>query len=185
MKVVCAIFAVGLMVFAALAQKHPIIETKPAVVTNLPPARVSAFVGKDQFGADFKLAAPFAKPLLITLADQKGAQQTDGWVLPLRERFGDGIAFLAIADVSAVPASMREMIRKKFTEKYAHPSLMDWTGEITGGLNAVRRRCNLYVVAPDGRVLSFHCGDADEAALAKINGVLAGLGVKPAQSGGK
>lgn len=185
MKLVWSIFAGAVLAFVALAQKHPIVETKPAIVTNLPPARVSAFVGKDQFGGDFKISTPFAKPLLVTLADQKGAQQTDGWVQPLSERFGDGIAFLAIADVSAVPASMREMIRKKFTEKYSRPSLMDWTGEITGGLNAVRRRCNLYVVAPDGRVLSFHSGDADEAALAKINDVLAALGVKPVQTAGK
>ena len=170
--------------FAAIAQKHP-VQLKASVVTNRPPAAVVAFAGKDQFGADFRSLAPFAKPLLVTLADQRGATQTEGWVSPLRARFGDGISFLAVADVSAVPTGMRELIRQKFHEKYPRPMLMDWTGEWTRRMNAVRRRCNLYVVAPDGKVLAFHSGEADEAALGTVYELLTGLGVKPALAEGK
>ena len=179
MRTVPVLLSSLVFAFAAFAQKHP-VQLKASAVTNRPPAAVVGFTGKDQSGADFRSVAPFAKPLLVTLADQRGATQTEGWISPLRERFGDGISFLAVADVSAAPTGMREMIRQKFHEKYPRPMLMDWTGEWTRRMNAVRRRCNLYVVAPDGKVLAFHSGEADETTLGKVYELLDGLGVKPA-----
>ena len=178
MKSVPVLLSSLALAFAAFAQNHP-VQPRASAVTNRPPASVAELIGKDQFGADFRSVAPFGKPLLVTLADQRGATQTGGWVSPLRERFGDGILFLAVADVSAVPTGMREMIRRKFHEKYPRPMLMDWTGDLTRRMNAVRRRCNLYVVAPDGKILAFHSGEADEAALGKVCELLTGLGVKP------
>ena len=173
------VFVVTLVLYLSVSgQKHPVVQTAVAV-TNRPPTVVGEFVGKDQFGADFKLATPFAKPLVITLADQRGAAQTDGWVGPLASKFGDRISFLAVADVSAVPSGMREMIRSKFREKYSRPTLMDWSGETSKRLNAVRRRCNVYIVAPDGKVVAMHRGEADEASLGKIYSLIEGLGVRP------
>lgn len=177
MKAVLFLCATMALSVSVLGQKHPIVQS-PAAVTNRPPAAVGGFVGKDQFGADFKLATPFAKPLVVTLADQRGATQTDGWVGPLVARFGDRIEFVAVADVSAVPAGMREMIRQKFREKYSRPTLLDWTGETSKRLNAIRRRCNLYIVAPDGRVVAMQSGEADEASIVKIYAVIEALGVR-------
>lgn len=178
MKALLALLAPMCLAAAVFAQKHPVAQ--PAVaVTNRPPAVVGEFIGKDQFGSDFRMEKPFAKPLVVTLADQRGATQTDGWVGPLVAKFGDRISFLAVADVSAVPSGMREMIRQRFREKYPRPTLLDWTGETSKRLNAVRRRCNLYVVAPDGKVLAMHSGEADEAALGKIFTLVEGLGVRP------
>ncbi len=178
MKTVLVLGVTLVLSLSVFGQKHPVVQTAVAV-TNRPPAAVGEFVGKDQFGADFKMAAPFAKPLVITLADQRGAAQTDGWVGPLVSKFGDRISFLAVADVSAVPSSMREMIRSKFREKYSRPTLLDWSGETSKRLNAVRRRCNLYVVAADGKVVAMHSGEADEVSLGKICALIEGLGVGP------
>lgn len=177
MRVLSVLFASLALSLSAFGQKHPIVQ--PALtVTNRPPAEVGEFVGKDQFGADFRMAKPFAKPLVVTLADQRGAAQTDGWVGPLVARFGDRISFLAVADVSAVPPGMREMIRQRFREKYPRPTLLDWTGETSKRMNAVRRRCNIYLVGPDGKVLAMHSGEAEQASLGKLSALIEGLGVR-------
>ncbi len=122
---------------------------------------------------------------LLTVADQKGAGQMDPWIHALKERFGTNFAMIAVADVSKVPRLLRGFVRGKFVERYPYPVLLDFSGDTVSRWNPMPDTPNLYLLAPDGRVLWRRSGSAAETDVASLlqaaerNGVKAVVDAPP------
>lgn len=118
-----------------------------------PPPRLEAFTLSDQFERTHAIAFPRERPLLLTVADRKGAAQVDGWVAPMRERFGARLDQAGVADVSKVPGFLRGRVRAGFREEYAHPVLLDWQGTLCRSVKAERGQVTVLLVSRTGEIV--------------------------------
>lgn len=137
----------------------------PAVVaTNVCPA----FSLRDQFGTGHDFKFPRTKPAVLAVADKKGSEDIEGWAQPLAGRFGDRIDIPGLADVSAVPRLLRGTVQSRFKKAVAHPVMLDWDGKVAGGFNYTKGQANIYLIAPDGRVLHHMAGRVSADKLAEL-----------------
>jgi hypothetical protein len=102
------------------------------------------------------------------VADKKGSEGIEGWAHPLAERFGDQIEIAGLADVSSVPGALRGLVRSKFKKAIQYPVMLDWDGDATQSFKYTRGKANVYLIAPDGRVLEHMYGEADAAAVNRL-----------------
>ena len=124
-----------------------------------PPPRLETFTLSDQFERTHAVAFPRERPLLLTVADRKGAAQVHGWVAPMQERFGTRLDQAGVADVSKVPGFLRGRVRAEFREEYAHPVLLDWQGTVCRGVKAERGQVTVLLVSRTGEIV-FRAGGA-------------------------
>lgn len=155
----CLVGAHALAVDSALA---------PACATN----RCPEFALKDQFDNVQTIKFPAPQPILLTVADKKGAGGIEGWAHPLGVKFGRRLQISGLADVSAVPRPLRGFVQGKFKKAIAYPTMLDWEGKICAGFNYEKNRPNIFLVARDGRVLKHFSGDADAARLEELSRLL-------------
>jgi hypothetical protein len=134
-------------------------------VTNLCPA----FTLRDQFEATHSFTFPRLKPAVLGVADKKGSDQIEGWTHPLAERFGERIDIPGLADVSAVPRPLRGVVQSRFKKAIAHPVMLDWDGKVAGAFKYQKGQANVYLIAPDGRVLHHVAGPASAEKLAALS----------------
>ena len=124
-----------------------------------PPPRLEAFTLSDQFERAHTIAFPRERPLLLTVADRKGAAQVQGWVAPIRERFGARLDQAGVADVSKAPGFLRGRVRAGFREEYTHPVLLDWQGRVCRAVKAERGQVTVLLVSRRGEIV-FRAGGA-------------------------
>ena len=147
----------GLLLCAALCTAGP-------APTNSEPA-LAPFELHDQYNIRHKISFPATNVIVLTVADQKGSEQIDGWVAPLKERYGERIAIAGVADVSKVPRLLRSMVRERFKKRRAYPVMLDWEGSVARGLNYHKDEANVFVIDLDGRVSGHFTGATDEVSL--------------------
>lgn len=143
-----------------------------------------AFTLRDQFDTQHEFKFPRAKPAVLVVADKKGSEEIKGWAQPLAERFGDQIDLPGLADVSAVPRSLRGMVQSKFRKAMTQPVMLDWEGKISGSFKYTKGQANVYLIGPDGRVLHHLAGRADEGKLADLGELIAAM-LSPTNSSGQ
>lgn len=139
-------WCVGLLLGGAL-----LVRNDP--VAPGPPPRLEAFTLRDQFERAHTIAFPRERPLLLTVADRKGAAQVQGWVTPMRERFGARLDQAGVADVSKVPGFLRGRVRAGFREEYAHPVLLDWQGTVCRAVKTARGQVTVLLVSRTGQIV--------------------------------
>jgi len=122
-----------------------------------------SFELRDQFEILHKVSFPRTNLLVLTIADKQGNHQVDGWVMPLKERFGERIAIAGIADVRGVPGLWHVSIREKFQKLRTHPVMMDWDGHVIKLLPVEKHRTNVYLINRDGIVIFRTSGEANAA----------------------
>jgi predicted transcriptional regulator len=105
---------------------------------------------------------------ILTVADQKGAQQIDDWVRPLKERYHDRLHWIGVADVTGIPSIFRNRLRSRFQEKYRHTVLLDWEGLVTKALRARSKQANVYLLDSTGKVAAQESGAAQSAAVERL-----------------
>ena len=145
-------WCVGLWLGGALLVRNDPVAPEP-------PPRLEAFTLSDQFERAHAIAFPRERPLLLTVADRKGAAQVPGWVTPMRERFGARLDQAGVADVSKVPGLLRGRVRAGFREEYAHPVLLDWQGTLCRAVKAERGQVTVLLVSSTGEIV-FRAGGA-------------------------
>lgn len=116
---------------------------------------------QDQFGTVHEFKFPRVKPTVLTVADKKGSADIKDWAHPLAEKFGDKIEIAGLADVSAVPSPLRGMVKAKFKKAIQYPVMLDWKGTITSSFRYTKGEANVYLIAPDGRLIQHIAGKAD------------------------
>jgi hypothetical protein len=112
--------------------------------------KLPSFELVDQFGVAHRIAFPSERPVLITVADQKGAPAMEQWIGALKNRYGTNVTYVAIADTHGTPALMRPFIKAQFKKKYPHPVLLDWDGKISLQLSAKPNVPNIYLFSTMG-----------------------------------
>ena len=126
------------------------------------------FSFKDQFDNDLALQPPFDKPVVVTIADKRGAEQLDAWVQPLKREFGERIRFFAIADVRGVPGPLQGLVRRGFKKDYAHPVALDWQGQAAARLTLKKDEPNLVLLDRDGKLRITLNGPAREEPVQRL-----------------
>jgi hypothetical protein len=136
----------------------------PGTPTNSEPALVP-FELRDQYDIPHKISFPATNVTVMTVADKKGSEQIDGWIAPLKERYGGRIAIEGIADMSKVPGLLRSMVREQFKKRRTYPVMLDWDGPVARGFNYHKDEANVFVIDRDGRITGHFTGATNEVAL--------------------
>ncbi len=131
--------------------------------------RVAAFSLADQFEQVHHFRFPRPKPILLTVADRKGAAQVETWVRPVKERFGEVVEQVGIADVSKTPAFLQERVRRGFRKQYVRPVLLDWQGTQSRTLGCERGEVNVLMLDREGRVRFRATGGATASGLEQLH----------------
>jgi len=147
-------------------------EGRPASELPAMPLAVSL---SDQWERPAELRAPLGHITVLTLADRSGAEQLTGWIRPLKTAFGTNIQFFAVADVQAVPAPLRGLVRRRFARDYSYPVALDWGGDVTAQLPVSARSANLFVLNRDARVRHKESGECTPVALGRLKDALTDL----------
>lgn len=92
------------------------VGAAPATPPHSEPV-LASFELRDQYDIAHKISFPTTHITVMTVADKKGSEQIDGWIAPLKERFGGRIAIEGVADMSKVPGFLRSMVREKFKKR--------------------------------------------------------------------
>ena len=122
----------------------------------------------DQYDAPQKLSFPTTNVTVLTIADKKGSEQIDGWVVELKKRYAGHIALSGIAEVGGVPSLMQGMVRKKFQKLHTYPVMMDWSGVVVKHFNPQKDCANVFVIDAQGRILKRFSGAAGEESLREL-----------------
>ncbi len=117
------------------------------------PARAPEFELEDQFGH------------VLTIADREGAEQLEGWIRALVQRYGDSIEIWGLARVVGVPRTLRPLLRAMFRSRVPHPVMLDWDGRIVETLGFQPRLANVLIIETDGRIVARFTGPAHPDAL--------------------
>jgi hypothetical protein len=148
-------------------------ETQPNVETDRTPASGSSALVpvielSDQFEVPHTLRFPHTNVVVLTLADQKGSKQVEGWVRPLQERFPQRLTLAGVADVSKVPAWLRGRVRAGFREQMPYPVLLDWKGTVCRRLSYERGQVNVLLLDRNGALRLRLAGAATPDALTRL-----------------
>jgi hypothetical protein len=130
--------------------------------------QLSSFTLQDQFGGTRACRFPSGTWQVITLADKKGSSDVLLWVNHLKGRYGDRLAIEGIADVTAVPAPLRGMVRDRFRKEFRHPVLLDWHGRAVRQLGPRKNQANVYFVGGNGQVLVSVAGTPNPESCARL-----------------
>ena len=149
--------------FALIADAAPAVRSVSSA-TNAP----SSIELRDQFESLHKLSFPTTNLTLLTIADHKGSEQVANWVAPVHARYGRRVIIHGIADVSAVPAWLRGVVRKKFRQRQSYPVMLDWSGDTVKAFASAQDCVNVFVVDDGGRILKRFTGAAKPDALAEL-----------------
>jgi hypothetical protein len=113
--------------------------------TSLVGTKAKQFKLVDQFSKEYPWSLYRGKNVILLLADRKGSELTETWTTPLRQKFGTGVEYIPIADVSSVPFFLKSFVRGKIKDKYQYPILLDWDGDVA----------EHYLLKPDVPTLVF------------------------------
>lgn len=155
---------------AMMAASFATAEPKAEGNTNL--FRLTTISLKDQFNQPHTFGFPQPGISILTVADQKGSEQIESWVRPLKARYPTGLTLEGVADVSGVPAPLRPLIRRKFCDAFPHPLMLDWSGSVVKQLKPVRSLANVLVLNTNGIVLTRFQGAAEATQLARLFALL-------------
>lgn len=133
--------------------------------TNAAPARIPSFTLDDQHGRTHEYRFPKTNLSLVAVADRKGSAQIEGWVRPVKARYGVKLDIDGVADVSAVPGPLRGVVTRRFKQELAYPVMLDWTGAVCERFAYVRGQVGVVLLDRQGRVLARWEGAATDAAL--------------------
>lgn len=140
-----------------------------ATPTNACPA----FELQDQFGTEHVIKFPGDRPLLLTVADRKGAAEVPAWAHPMAERFGDRLRIEGLADVSAVPRPLRGFVLGKFKKAIPHPAMLDWDGKLCRHFAYVKDEPNVYLISTNGAILLHLSGVTNAMGLQQLTAAIA------------
>jgi hypothetical protein len=133
--------------------------------------QLSSFSLTDQRGETRRVEFPAELPLLLTLADRKGSREVEGWVEPVRTRFGETVRIEGVADLRAVPGFLRGFVRKQFSG-LDYPVMLDWHGEVVEPAGYQGGAVDVLLVDRRGGIRWRARGEADEVGVGALLALL-------------
>jgi hypothetical protein len=91
-----------------------------------PVAKLGNFELTDQEANKRIYRFPKTKVTVMTVADQKGADQLAPWIQRVYDRFQNQIDIDGVADVSMIPKLFRPILREGFKKQLGYSVMLDW-----------------------------------------------------------
>ena len=120
---------------------------------------------KDQYDNAHTYHFPKDKVSVLAFGDRKGSAQIEGWIRPLVERYQGRIDINGVAELSAVPALSRGIVRRIFKRQVKYPVMLDWSGEVSKGYGYRGGRAGIFVINQQGHIVATRTGAASTAGL--------------------
>ena len=130
--------------------------------------KASEFSLEDQNGNVYSLEFPQEKIVIVVIGDKDSADQIEGWLRPLYERYGKRLEIYGIADLSAVPSFGRGVARAIIRQKTSYSVMLDWNGAVSRRYGFERKKANIFVIDRDGTIVARQTGAADAEKLSAV-----------------
>lgn len=143
--------------------------------TAMKKERAAEFELEDQFGKRVTCRFPKNRPSILAFGDREGAQQIEGWIRPIYERFGPSVDIHGIAVLREVPALFRGFARSQFRRRIKYPVLLDFKGDVTERYGYAAGKANVIIVDRNGEILLKETGPATPEKLQRIYRALESL----------
>jgi hypothetical protein len=132
----------------------------------------------DQFGQSHRHVSPHKRPLLVVIADRRGASQIEGWVAKLYQTHGETVDIVGVADLGGVPAFMHDTLRKAFRKQCAdYPILLDWQGNTAASFSRSGTGLDIFAIQPGGRIVAAVSGNLTNTKLGTLGSALDQSGI--------
>jgi hypothetical protein len=138
--------------------------------TRMP--QLSGFELADQHGVNHEVVFPREKPLLLAVADRRGAEQVEGWIDPLRASNDSRFDILGVAHLHPAPKFLRGRILRDLQRRYRTPLLLDWFGELEQRLACREGQANVFLVDRHGQVVHHQSGPATPGQLLALRAAI-------------
>jgi hypothetical protein len=127
-----------------------------------------AFTLNDQRQTAHRYDFPRPKISVLIFADYAASAQLENWIQPLYDRYRDAIAIDGVAVLSKAPRLLRGIVRAAFRDRLARPVMLDWSGAVSSDYQYEKGEANLFVIAPNGRILVKVVGAISAANLQRV-----------------
>jgi hypothetical protein len=123
---------------------------------------------KDQFGNVLEYKFPREKVTVLAFGDKDGSDQLEAWIRPLYDKYTDKVDIMGVAELSAVPAIARGIVRAMIKKKSKKAVMLDWDGKVSKDFKYEKKLANIILIDKSGNIIIKEVGVADEAKLKKI-----------------
>jgi hypothetical protein len=130
-----------------------------------PAAKLGNFELTDQEANKRTYRFPKTKITVMTIADQKGADQLAPWIQRVYDRFKNQIDIDGVADVSMIPKLFQPILREAFKKRLAYSVMLDWDGSVVKQFAYEKNVANIYVIDRGGRIVKRLSGAVSNEAL--------------------
>lgn len=169
----CAVAALAAAISLGALGFVPAAAAEPAETAAAALAVLAAL--KDQFDQPFEPAGGAGQVVLLLQADRGGSEFSGRWAEAIGRSLEAGAApaasvrWVSVASLPAAPGFMRGFVKGKFPQDRSQPTLLDWGGRLARKLSLPADRCNVLVLAPDGRLVHRAGGrEVDAAAVPAV-----------------
>jgi AhpC/TSA family len=123
------------------------------------------FALKDQFGNTLEYKFPREKVTILAFGDKDGSDQLEAWIRPLYDKYTDKVDIMGVAELSAVPAIARGIVRAMIKKKSKKAVMLDWEGKVSKDFKYEKKQANIILIDKNGNIIAKQIGIADEAKL--------------------
>ena len=123
---------------------------------------------KDQFGNTLEYKFPREKVTILAFGDKDGSDQLEAWIRPLYDKYTDKVDIMGVAELSAVPAIARGIVRAMIKKKSKKAVMLDWEGKVSKDFKYEKKQANIFLIDKNGTIITKQMGLADEAGLKKL-----------------
>jgi hypothetical protein len=120
---------------------------------------------KDQFGNNLEYKFPREKVSILAFGDKDGSDQLEAWIRPLYDKYTDKVDIMGVAELSAVPAIARGIVRAMIKKKSKKAVMLDWEGKVSKDFKYEKKQANIVLIDKNGNIIAKQIGIADEAKL--------------------
>ena len=175
MRYIVCFLIIGLFAFASIASNQEQAEEEPLQIGE----DVPDFTLQDAEDQEHALKKMRGKVVFLIMGNRKIREEDDKWAHAFQQdyRENDQVVAYIIADMRSVPAFVPKGFVKRQLKKDKPPVtlLLDWKGKVHQTYRTSKKKPNLYIINPEGK-LAFHIkSNFDEETYQKLKAVIDGL----------
>ncbi len=174
MRYISYFLIIGLCAFASVASDQEQVE-KPLQVGEDAPD----FTLQDAEDQEHALKKMRGKVVFLIMGNRKIREEDDKWAHAFQKDYQkkDQVVAYIVADMRSVPAFVPKGFIKRQLKKDKPPVtlLLDWKGKVHQAYHTEKKKPNLYIIDPEGK-LAFHIkSNFDEETYQKLKTVIDGF----------
>jgi hypothetical protein len=168
-KLLAKLTIIGLFLLPLLNLSAATVSAKTNVLNK---DKAANFTLEDQFGKDISIKFPSDKVAILIFGDRKGAEQIEGWVRPIYNKYSDQVYIFGIAELSVVPWAIRPIVRTTIRSKTKNPVLLDWSGKVSKSYGYEKGKANVFIVGKNGSIVGVKRGVVSNGGLNEVYQVI-------------